>query len=56
MMEEISGEAKWLLLLKYQEGYSVRQMQQATGLSESVIKMRLHRAKTKLQQQLRCSL
>ena len=55
MMEQISGEAKLLLLLKYQEGYSVRQMQQATGLSEAVIKMRLHRAKTKLRQQLRRS-
>lgn len=48
MVEVIGGETKFLLLLKYQEGWSARQIAQATGLEESVIKMRLHRAKTRL--------
>lgn len=52
LMEKISGQDKWLLVLKYKENWSVKQIQQATGLPESIIRNRLFRVKKKLQQLL----
>ena len=52
LMEQISGAEKYLLLLKYKEGWSTRQIQQATGLPESIIKNRLYRTKQKLRKLL----
>lgn len=52
LMEQISGEEKYLLLLKYKEGWSLKQIQQAIGLPESLIKNRLYRTKQKLQRLL----
>ena len=48
LMKKISGEDKHLLTKKYQENWSVKEIKQALGLSESVIKTRLHRIKAKL--------
>ena len=52
LMEQISGQDKYLLLLKYKEGWSIKEIQQATGLPESSIKNRLYRSKQKLQKLL----
>ena len=48
LMEQISGEDKFLLLAKYREGWSVKEIEQVTGLSASTIKTRLHRIKARL--------
>lgn len=48
-LEQLSGEDKWLLIMKYQQGWTVKQIQQVLGVSEGVIKTRLHRAKAKLE-------
>ena len=52
-MEEISGEDKWLLTLKYQQGLSVKEIQKIVNLSEAVINTRIHRAKMKLRRMMR---
>lgn len=41
-------EEKSLLLLKYQDNVSIKELQATLGLGESAIKMRLNRAKTKV--------
>lgn len=51
-MEQISGEEKHLLMLKYHHGYSLRDIEQALGLSESCVKARLARVRQKLQKLL----
>ena len=49
LMEEISREAKSILLLKCERGWSGRAIEEALHLSEGAVKMRLHRVRAKLQ-------
>jgi DNA-directed RNA polymerase specialized sigma24 family protein len=51
-MKQISGEAKRILLLKYKQGWSGKAIEEALHLSEGAAKMRLARARLKLQQLL----
>ncbi len=51
-MERISGKEKQLLSLRYEQGYSIKEVQHITGLSKSCVKTRLARARHKLQQLL----
>jgi RNA polymerase sigma-70 factor (ECF subfamily) len=44
----ISAEDKSILLLKYQDGASIKELSEVLELGESAIKMRLKRAKAKL--------
>tara|TARA_R110000850_G_scaffold41434_1_gene106203 strand:- start:106549 stop:107112 length:564 start_codon:yes stop_codon:yes gene_type:complete len=44
----ISPEDKMILQLKYQDDVSIKELQEVLELSESAIKMRLSRAKTKI--------
>lgn len=46
LLEVISPEEKMLLLLKYKEKHSIKDIQESLGLSESAVKMRLKRART----------
>ncbi|MCB0505332.1 MAG: RNA polymerase sigma factor [Cyclobacteriaceae bacterium] len=48
LLEELSHEEKLILLLKYKEKHPIRDIQISMGLSESAVKMRLLRAKEKL--------
>jgi len=48
LMEELHYDEKLLLLLKYKEKNSIKTIKDTLGLSEGTIKMRLQRAKTKL--------
>lgn len=50
-MEEISPEDKSLLLLKYQDGASIKELTELLEIGESAVKMRLKRAKAKLVEQ-----
>ena len=52
LLEEVDGQDKYLLLLKYEQGFTAQEIRQATGLSEGTIKMRLHRAKARLRKLL----
>jgi len=47
-LEMISPEAKSILLLKYQDGASIKELADFMELGESAVKMRLKRAKAKL--------
>ena len=48
VMELISPDEKMILLLKYQDGLSIKELSEALDLGESAVKMRLKRAKEKL--------
>jgi DNA-directed RNA polymerase specialized sigma24 family protein len=48
----MSGEDKLLLVLKYQQRWSVQAIQQLLNLNENTIKSRLKRNREKLQQLL----
>ncbi|UII22854.1 RNA polymerase sigma factor [Fulvivirga ligni] len=48
LLEEISPEEKLLLLMKYKEKHHIKDIQLTLGLSESAVKMRLKRAKEKI--------
>ena len=48
LMERISPQDKLLLLMKYQDKMTVKQIQNVINISESAVKMRLKRAKMKL--------
>jgi len=50
-MEEIAPEDKSLLLLKYQDGASIKELTELLEIGESAVKMRLKRAKAKLVEQ-----
>lgn len=50
VMELISPEEKMLLLLKYQDNLSIKELSDALDIGESAVKMRLKRAKEKLVQ------
>lgn len=47
-LDLISAENKSILLLKYQDGASIKELSEVLDLGESAIKMRLKRAKAKL--------
>ena len=47
-LELISPEEKMILLLKYQDTLSIRELTDVLNISESAVKMRLKRAKEKL--------
>ena len=47
-LKKISAEDKSILLLKYQDGASIKELAELMELGESAIKMRLKRAKAKL--------
>ena len=48
VMELISPDEKMILLLKYQDNLSIKEISSALDIGESVVKMRLKRAKEKL--------
>lgn len=50
VMELISPDEKMILLLKYQDNLSIKEISDALELGESAVKMRLKRAKDKLVQ------
>jgi RNA polymerase sigma-70 factor (ECF subfamily) len=47
VLDSISIENKLTLLMKYQDDYSIKEMQEILSLSESAVKMRIKRAKAK---------
>jgi len=47
-LEKISAEEKMILLLKYQDSLSIKDLTKVLGIGESAVKMRLKRAKEKL--------
>lgn len=48
LLDEITPDEKLILLMKYKEKHSVKAIQTSLGLSESAVKMRLKRAKEKI--------
>lgn len=48
LLEELTPEDKLILMLKYKEKHQIKDIQFAMGLSESAIKMRLSRARERL--------
>lgn len=48
-MDEITAEDKSIVLLKYQDGLSIKEIGEIFNISESAVKMRLKRAKEKIQ-------
>ena len=48
LLDEISSEDKLLLLLKYKEKHSIKDISNSLQVSESAVKMRLSRAKSKI--------
>ncbi|MDH5381958.1 MAG: RNA polymerase sigma factor [Cyclobacteriaceae bacterium] len=48
LLKEMTSEEKLILLLKYKEKHSIKNISDTLGLSESALKMRLLRAKEKL--------
>ena len=49
LMEQLSGEEKRLLHLKYWQGWSIKDIQQIMQLSESAVKSRFFQVKKKMQ-------
>ena len=49
MLEKISEEERNLILLKEVEGHSVEELSQMTGMNQNTIKVKLFRARQKLQ-------
>ena len=47
-MEIISPDEKMILLLKYQDNLTIREIESVLGIGESAVKMRIKRAKDKL--------
>jgi RNA polymerase sigma-70 factor (ECF subfamily) len=50
LLEQITPEGKLILLLKYKERKSIKEIQTALNINESTVKMRLKRAKDKINQ------
>ena len=48
LLDKIGVAEKSLLLMKYQDGLSIKEMVELTGFGESAIKMKLKRSKSKL--------
>ena len=47
-LNQVSPDEKMILLLKYQDGLSIKDLVKVIGIGESAVKMRLKRAKDKL--------
>ena len=47
VLDEVKPEIKMMLLMKYQDNMSIKDLMNTTGLGESAIKMRLKRSKEK---------
>lgn len=47
-LELVSPDEKMILLLKYQDGLSIKDIESVLGIGESAVKMRIKRAKDKL--------
>jgi len=47
-LEKVSPDEKMILLLKYQDSLSIKEIVSALGIGESAVKMRIKRAKDKL--------
>lgn len=45
LLEELSPEGRLIIILKYKERHSIKDIQKSLGLSESAVKMRISRAK-----------
>jgi len=48
LLEMVSSEDKMILLMKYQDNLSIKQIQDVFNISESAVKMRINRAKGKI--------
>ncbi|MEO9871544.1 RNA polymerase sigma factor [Ekhidna sp.] len=48
LLEKLSPTEKSLLLMKYQDGFSIKEIAELTGSGVSAVKMKLKRTKTKL--------
>lgn len=48
LLDQITPEGKFILLLKYKERKSIKEIQIALNISESTVKMRLKRARDKI--------
>jgi RNA polymerase sigma-70 factor (ECF subfamily) len=48
LLEQITPEGKLILLLKYKEQKSIKEIQTALNINESTVKMRIKRAKDKI--------
>lgn len=48
LLDQLTPEDRMLLLMKYKEKHQIKDMQQALGVSESAIKMRLKRARERI--------
>lgn len=55
-MERLGDREREILLLKYSEGLTYEQIADRLGLTSSSVRMRLHRARTKLRMQLASSI
>jgi RNA polymerase sigma-70 factor (ECF subfamily) len=51
-LSKLPYEKREMLLLKYQKGLSIRELGEIFGLSDSGVKMRIHRAIANLQEML----
>lgn len=49
LLETVGGDTKLILVLKYEQGWSIQAIQQALGLTESAVKQRLKRSREKIQ-------
>ena len=47
-LQKVTAEEKMILLLKYQDDTSIKELQEVLGISQSAVKMRLSRAKINL--------
>ena len=56
LFEELKAEDKIILLMRYQDGMSVKQIAQSLAISESAVKMRLKRSRDRLAELLKESL
>jgi len=48
LLNMLREDEKMILLMKYQDGMSIKDIQGSLGVSESAIKMRIKRAKEKM--------
>jgi RNA polymerase sigma-70 factor (ECF subfamily) len=48
LLSQLPKDMRGLLVLKYADGYSYEEISHISGLSESAVKMRIHRAKLEL--------
>lgn len=48
LLEKVKTEEKMILLMKYADSMSIKEIQEALNLSESAVKMRIKRAKEKI--------